>query len=123
LHPATIQELVLVCEADHLGRGSFEAQALKEQLILKPEVYEPGAWLLERARECEVEASKPPHLTTGKDWAVMGFKQGILIGKLIRLSDELRDDKDYTKADVMRVVIDCKVPEEAIVMLEQELKN
>ncbi len=121
LHPATVQQLVLVCEADHMGRGSFEAPELKEQLTLNPKIFEPGEWLLERAKKLEIQASKPANLTNGKDWAVMGFKQGISIGQLIRLSNDLRDDKGLTKEEVFKLVIDCKKAEEAVEILEKEL--
>ncbi len=94
IYPATIQELVFVSEADHLGRGLFD-QEIKEQLLLPENQFPVGEWLLKRARDLEVEDSRPADLTRSRDWISLGYKRGENIGKLIRLSNSLRDEKNF----------------------------
>jgi len=76
IFPATIQELVYVSEADHRGRGPFGDTKIKEQLLLSPDEYLPGEWLLRRARELDIENSRPVNLTRGKEWMDFEYKGG-----------------------------------------------
>ncbi|MDO8551650.1 MAG: CCA tRNA nucleotidyltransferase [bacterium] len=102
IYPATIRELILVAEADHLGRGKFEDPENVQTLLLPTQDYPAGAWLLTRARQLEVESSRPRDLTMGRDWLNLGFKQGTHIGRLIALSNELRE-KGHTREAVLRL--------------------
>ena len=122
IHPATIQELVLVCEADHMGRGLFEEQT-KESLMLPPDKFPPGSWLLEKARKLAVDSSKPSDLTQGRDWLNFGFKQGKEIGTLNRLANDLRDEKGFTREMVFQTAYGAKEVNDAISMLEKALKE
>lgn len=122
ISPATIRELALVGEADHLGRGPFEDPEIPEQLLLSFG-YSPGKWLLRRARAIEVEDSKPTSLTRGKDWLVLGYRPGTHIGKLITLADQLRDEKDYTREQVFQAVYGISDAQEAVKKLEGLLEN
>jgi tRNA nucleotidyltransferase (CCA-adding enzyme) len=122
IHPATIRDLVLVAEADHMGRGKF-GEIMREELMLSPEVFAPGEWLLKRARELEVEDSKPADLTRGQDWIVFGFKTGPIIGKLIKLSNDLRDEKNFTRDAVFALLTEVTQPQEAIEKLETTLHS
>lgn len=122
IHPATIQELVLVSEADHLGRGSFDSQT-KEQLLLPEDRFPAGSWLLERARKLEVESSRPSDLTRGKDWMNMGYKPGKMIGELIRASNELRDERGFSREMVFETVYGIEDPERALEKLKLFLKK
>ena len=122
LHPATIQELVLVSEADHLGRGSLDPK-IKEQLLIPPDQFPARDWLLERARKLEVESSRPADLTRGRDWINLGYKQGENIGKLIKVSNDLRDEKDYTGEMVFRSIDNIQNPEEALKILSSILES
>lgn len=103
IHPATIQELVYLSEADHLGRGNSDPET-KEQLLLPDDRFPAGAWLLKRARKLEVESSRPADLTRGRDWVNLGYKPGIVIGELISLSNDLRDEKDFSREMVFQLV-------------------
>jgi len=103
IHPATIQELVYVSEADHLGRGSFDPE-IKDQLLLPVDQFLAGAWLLKRARKLEVESSRPADLTRGRDWINRGYEPGPNIGKLIKLSNDLRDEKNFSKEIVFELI-------------------
>lgn len=122
ISPATIQELVLVGEADHLGRGPFEDPEIPAQLLL-PFGYLPGKWLLRRARAIEVEKSRPAPLTRGRDWLEFGYKPGIHIGELIRLADQLRDERNYSREMIFQSVNDIKEPEKAIDKLTDLLER
>lgn len=103
LDPATIQELVMVCEADHYGRGEFPPD-IREQLCLPPNVYDPGPWMLERARQVQVEDSRPPDLTRGRDWLNFGFEPGRDIGALIMLANDLRDEMSFSREMVFQTI-------------------
>jgi tRNA nucleotidyltransferase (CCA-adding enzyme) len=122
IHPATIHELVLISEADHLGRGEFSPE-VAEQLLMPAQSFPAGKWLLERARRLNVEQSRPVDLTRGADWLAFGFKPGSNIGILIKLSNELRDSKDFSREMVLVAVDGIKNPEEAIVKLQTLLNK
>ena len=122
LHPATIQELVLVSESDHLGRGEFPNTEVPEQLMLDPMNYPAGKWLLTRARELEVEDSRPADLTQGRHWLAFGFKPGPNLGKLIRLANDLRDDKGFSREMVFEAVDGIADEDKAVAKLEKLLE-
>lgn len=122
IYPATIQELVFVSEADHLGRGLFD-QEIKEQLLLPENQFPVGEWLLKRARDLEVEDSRPADLTRSRDWISLGYKRGENIGKLIRLSNSLRDEKKFSREMVFGIVDKINNSDEAIKKLEKILEK
>ncbi|MBU1916303.1 hypothetical protein KKC47_04230 [Patescibacteria group bacterium] len=123
IHPATIRDLVLVAEADHLGRGPFTEPEIVEQMLMPPNQYLAGPWLLDRARKLDVEDSKPADLTLGREWLRLGFKPGRHIGDLIRLSNELRDEKAWTREEVLWAAHAKTSPEEVIAELTVVLKD
>ncbi len=122
LHPATIQELVLLSEADHLGRGSFGPES-KEELLLPTDKFPAGDWLLEKARELRVDLSRPAELTRGRDWIQLGFSQGLDIGSLIKLSSDLRDEKNLSREAIFGLVESTKDSKVAIEILKSHLDN
>lgn len=122
IHPATIQELVLVSEADHLGRGPFNLK-IKEQLLLPEDQFPAGEWLLKRARALEVEDSRPADLTRGKDWINLGYEQGESIGRLIELSNALRDEKNFSREILFKIVDGINDPNKAIEKLKSLLEK
>ena len=97
--PATIQELVLLEQADHLGRGPFMDEMSSDQFLL-PDPSRSGDWLLRRAREIGVENSKPVSAISGKELVALGMKQGEDIGTVIRAANVLRDDLGWTVDDI-----------------------
>ena len=123
LFPATIQELVYVAEADHLGRGIFESPESAEELLLPTKDFPSGPWLLARARELAVEDSKPADLTQGRDWLAFGYKPGKNVGKLIALANDLRDEKGYTREMVLEAVDKIASDDVAIQELERLLSE
>jgi len=122
IHPATIQELVLISEADHLGRGSFDLNA-KERLLLPADNFPAGIWLLQRARKLEVESSRPANITYGKDWISLGYKPGPDIGELIRLSNDLRDEQNFSRGMIFELIDGISESKEAIRKLKLQTTN
>jgi len=118
IHPATIQELVLVAEADHLGRGTLTEPEIPEQ-TLYPNTFPAGPWLLERARKLKVEESKPADLLMGRDLINLGLEPGTEFGQIIRLANDLRDDQEITKEKVMQTIYGAKDTKQALAKLEK----
>lgn len=121
IYPATILELVAVAEADHLGRGPYDTPEAKEQLMIPANEYPPREWLLERARKIAVEDSQPADLTQGRDWIAMGYRPGPEFSQLIKLANELRDDKEYTREQVFQAVDEIADAKRAIEKLKELL--
>jgi len=102
IHPATIQELTLVAEADHMGRGPFVDPEIPEQLLM-PRDYFAGAWFVERARELGVEKSIPTDIIRGKDLITFGHTPGKNFWVVIHLANDLRDRK-MTREEILREI-------------------
>jgi tRNA nucleotidyltransferase (CCA-adding enzyme) len=122
LYPATIEELILVSEADYFGRGSSVIEN-KEQENSSANEFEAGSWLLERAQKLEVESKKPEDLIRGSEWINLGFKSGINIGKMIDLSNQLRDEMNYTKEMVLKTIAGIDNPDLVIERLKSVLES
>ncbi len=121
IHPATMRELALTAAADHRGRGPFADPENPEQLMM-PENFPAGKWFIKKAREVGVEKSKPEDLIKGRDLFNFGFKNpGILWGEIIKLSNNLRDDKEFTKDMFFQSLCDINDEQEAINKLESLL--
>lgn len=124
LAPATIQQLVWLCEADHRGRGLPGLQEKK--------VYEAGEMLTMRAEEVGVYKEKPHNLFSGKDLIALGFKPGKSFGILIEVGRRLRGYKNllqglesetvtpYTKEEALALVENADNSSEAISILKIE---
>lgn len=122
IYPATIQELVLVAEADHNGRGPFTDPKNPIQLLL-PDGFPARKWLLKRARDLDVEKSKPTDLIMGRELISLGYKPGPNFGKIIKLANDLRDEKEFTKDQFFKEIIEIKNTEVAIEKLVKLLKK
>jgi len=123
IHPATMRELALTAAADHRGRGPFADLENPDQLMM-PENFPAGKWFIEKAREVGVEKSKPEDLIRGKDLFAFGFKNpGVLWGKIIKLSNDLRDDKNFTKDMFFQSLCGIDDEQEAVNKLESLLSE
>jgi tRNA nucleotidyltransferase (CCA-adding enzyme) len=111
IHPATIKELVLIAEADHLGRGPYIDPEDPCQLII-PNTYPPREWLLERARILGVEESKPTDIIRGKDLIAFGYTPGELFGNIICSANGLRD-QGYTREQIFAEIYGLSLQEAA----------
>ncbi|MFH1405188.1 MAG: HD domain-containing protein [Patescibacteria group bacterium] len=107
IHPATITELVRVAKADHLGRGPFRDPVF-EDWVSYPEEFPAEQWLLERAQKVNVEDGKPKPLVGGKDLIELKFKPsnkaGERFGEVMALTDDLRDDGEYTREQIIDIL-------------------
>ncbi len=103
LHPATIEELALVAEADHLGRGPFP-DAENPGTFRMPELPVATEWLRARARSLGVGRERPPDVLQGRDLIEAGMKPGVAFGKIIHLANELRDEHGLTRPDVLECI-------------------
>lgn len=115
IHPATIEELVIVAEADHMGRGAFRDPEVPEQLLLS-DGFPAGDWLLTRARKIAVDKQKPPRIFKGEELFEMGFKAGVNMGRIIDLASDLSAVGGHSKEQIAEM-IRGKSEEEAIVLL------
>jgi len=100
IYPATIQELVAVALADHLGRGPF----YDDQGQMYFTLYSAGEFLIDTARKLGVEKSKPEDIIRGKDLISLGFQPGPFFGRIIDLANQLRDEKNFTREQIMEVL-------------------
>lgn len=117
IYPATIEELVLVAQADQAGRGPYMDPKQPEQYLMS-DGFPAGKWLLERARELKVADNKPANLLGGRDLIALDLKPGKNFGKLIELANRLRDEKDYNKSAVLQALSDVDDNTQAIAKLE-----
>ncbi len=88
IFPATIEELVLVSQADQQGRGPFINSHESGKCFITLD-YPTGKWLLERANKIGVYKEKPKPIIMGRDLINLGFHPGVLFGKVISLAEEL----------------------------------
>jgi tRNA nucleotidyltransferase (CCA-adding enzyme) len=96
--PATMNELLLVAEADYFGRGQWRHGETRE--------YPERSWLLERAAKLDVLVGPAPHAVTGQELIDLGVEPGPKVGELIREADRLRDDEGKTREDIASWITD-----------------
>lgn len=90
--PATMNELLMVAEADYFGRGQWRHGEERH--------YPEREWLLERASRLNVLSGPAPHAITGAELVALGVEPGPKMGELIREADRLRDDEGKTKEEI-----------------------
>ncbi len=124
IHPATIEQLIYVAKADHLGRGPFVDPEEPEKSLL-PLNYPAADWLLARAKELEISNRKPAPLLQGRDLKALGFKPGKQFGEIIRLADDLRDEQNLTRENILSLIADLKASklEDVIAILTRRLSQ
>jgi tRNA nucleotidyltransferase (CCA-adding enzyme) len=123
IHPATIEELVMLAEADHLGRGPFESDSVDTN-FLNPFKHEAGEWLRKKAEDLNIYREKAEDLIRGKDLLEKGFSKpknkedGLGFGKAIELSNRLKalfeelkkeleeEEIEFNKDDYIEIIKD-----------------
>lgn len=98
--PATMNELLLVAEADYFGRGQWRHGEKRE--------YPEREWLLERASKLDVLTGPAPHAITGAELVALGIEPGPKMGEMIREADRMRDDEGKTKEEIVAWINDQK---------------
>lgn len=96
LYPATIYELVLVAEADYFGKtiGKYTGE----------QNFPAGSWLLNRARMLDAAERIPPDVIRGRDLLALGFEPGPHIGKIIKIANQLRDEKGFNREEILNIL-------------------
>lgn len=97
LYPATIEELARLGYADGTGTGYYGT--LKN--LSFPKTYPESEWLLARADNVGVGQEKPVDVILGRDLIEMGYKPGRKFGEVIQLANALRDDKGYSRENLI----------------------
>lgn len=101
LHPATIRQLVLVATADHLGRGPFMNEITGKSEY--PAAYEAGAWLLERAKQLDIENEQPKPIIMARELLeIYGLKPGRHIGLIMEWIEKQRNDNGKSKEEIIK---------------------
>ncbi len=94
--PATMNELLLVAEADYFGRGQWRHGENRD--------YPERPWLLARAANLGVLATPAAHIISGTELIDLGFTPGPLMGEIITKADQLRDDEGMTKEEILNLL-------------------
>jgi tRNA nucleotidyltransferase (CCA-adding enzyme) len=97
LYPATIDELFPLAVCDILGRGTTEADKTEK----KENLFQ--LWTI--ADVAQISDKKPEPIVTGKELLVLGFKPGPELGKLIVLLNNLHEDHDITKQQLLEAFV------------------
>ena len=113
LYPATVYELVLLADADYWGTIIHSNQIISEEWQF-PGMSPAGDWLLKRAQTIKVDKCKPKDLIKGKDLIDLGLKPGVKFGVIIYLANQLRDEKNFTKNQVIQCLRNLKNKNKAI---------
>lgn len=101
--PGTIKDLVLIAH------------------IMHPQYLEEYEALSKRAEVLDVLEKKPANVLEGRDWLAKGYKPGVSIGRLVALGNDLRDEQDFTKEEILNMIEDGVSAEEAITILNSKL--
>lgn len=123
IHPASIEQLVLLAEADHLGRGVFEAPETREELMLPRDSFPARAWLIGRARTLGIHEQKAGNVLEGRDLLIFGFKPGRHIGEILKLANDLRDERGFTRDRIFVEIDGLTDPAEVISRLQSLLNQ
>lgn len=129
IRPATIEDLILVCEADYLGSGNLDPQQ-RDQKTLPKIKFPAGEWLSDRVKkliESPVElgdskTDQASDIISGKEWISLGFESSPLIGVLIKISNELGEKKGYSREKIIGIIKGINDSEIALKELASHLK-
>jgi tRNA nucleotidyltransferase (CCA-adding enzyme) len=127
LHPATISELVMVCESDSRGRGPYFDTDGNEIIVNE---YVIGKWLEQESKKARVYDQPPEDIVWGRDLIAEGFTPGKDFGKIISLSNKIKDLEDqlvilqqpenltgYSKDDLIKLIKNLDTTNDAITTL------
>jgi len=123
IHPATIQELALLAEAVHLGWGAFGDSETRADLMMPKDSFEAREWLIERAHLIGVIDAKPADLIQGRDLKTFGYKPGKEFGQLIKLANDLRDERGFMAEEVFAALDGVSDVRLAVSKLEELLNG
>ncbi|MEA3476381.1 MAG: hypothetical protein U9R23_08095 [Candidatus Cloacimonadota bacterium] len=118
LYPATIYEFVLLlnikygCKKINVDKIDFEYINFQE--------YSPiGKKILDRAKFLEIERSKPEDIIAGRDLIELGLKPDNKFGIIIKIANQLRDERAFTKTQIINALKNVKDMNAAIERLKK----
>lgn len=104
IHPSSIRDLLLVVEADALGRDNVD-----EERILKVRTEIDEVWDLAKSLKVTVEPRKS--VLMGRHLIELGMKPGFKFGEILKLADEAQDNLEFTTLDEAKVWLNEKLTE------------
>lgn len=110
LHPASIQQLVTVGEADFLGRGPWVGKYGQE---VWPRHYPRKTWFLDRLARAKLEDDPPP-IIQGRDLIALGWQPGPAFSPVIEAAEKYGEDTNATKEAILAILTSSSSPEEAL---------
>lgn len=132
LHPATMEMLIHVVEADGLGTGPFLDPNNPDQLMLRiVDAYglEAGRWMRATAEEMGIFKEKPKPIISGRELIALGFKPTVKTGQqfgvIMALVEELYAAKGLEKGQIVALLQDCDKSSNSIAIerLRKELEK
>ncbi len=118
LYPATIYEFVLLLNIEY-GCKKIYADKIDFELINFQEYSPIGKKILDRAKFLEIERSKPEDIIAGRDLIELGLKPDNKFGIIIKIANQLRDEKAFTKTQIINALKNVKDMNEAIERLKK----
>jgi len=118
LYPATIYEFVLLLSIDYWCK-KIDVDKIDFELINFHEYSPKGEKILDRAKFLGIEKSKPEDIIAGRDLIELGLKPDNKFGIIIKIANQLRDEKAFTKTQIINTLKDVKDMNEAIERLKK----
>lgn len=112
LHPASIQQLVTVGEADFLGRGPW----INHGREVWPSHYPRKTWFLNRLARAKL-TDDPPPIIQGRDLIALGWKPGPSFSPVIEAAEKYSEDTNATKETILGLITSAGSPDAALRML------
>ncbi len=119
LKPATIQQLIIVGEADFLGRGPWPGRHGED---VWPNRYPRKEWFLERLSRAQLE-DNPPTIVQGRDLIALGWKPGPDFSRVINAAETYAEEIGATKERVLQIVTEAGSPDAAVEKLTVTVKS
>lgn len=101
IHPSSIRDLLLVVEADALGRDNIDEERINK---VRTEIDE--VWNLAKSLQVTIEPRKS--VLMGRHLIELGMKPGLQFGEIIKLADEAQDNLEFTTLDEAKVWLNQK---------------
>lgn len=123
IRPAKPIHLIILAEADYLGRGSF-AESSGLENYLSPKNFPAKEWFLERVKKLGILETRPTPVLRGRDLIAFGFKPDKLFREIIDLAEQLHI-QGVTRDEILRIVDQYRNTslEDLIEGLKNKLKN
>lgn len=102
LHPATISDVLLLIEADTLGRGEIDEKRIAD---LKNEIKE----IKDLADSLHVSTNQRKSILMGRHLIEIGMKPNAKFGEILRAADEAQDNLEFVNLKGAKLWLNCKL--------------